>query len=285
MIKLIIKLTVAAILIATSILNAQNFQGQAFYESKVNMAEDIEIETPNLSEEIKKNMLEMMKKSFEKSYILSFNKTESIYEEEQKLDAPSPSNGGGMMIKMANFSGGKRYKNIKDKTTISEEDFLGKEFLVTDSLPTYQWKLEETTKKIGEYTCYKATYVIPVSEKEIKEYEEFKNKKNDGKTQLFLMKEPKEKRVTVWYTPEIPISQGPEEYWGLPGLILEVNFGKTTILCSKIILNPKEKTTIKELKKGKKVTSEEYERLIEQQMELMNNQKAGEGEFKIQIRG
>ena len=99
------------------------------------------------------------------------------------------------------------------------------------------------------------------------------------------MKEPKEKRVTVWYTPEIPISQGPEEYWGLPGLILEVNFGKTTILCSKIILNPKEKTTIKELKKGKKVTSEEYERLIEQQMELMNNQKAGEGEFKIQIRG
>jgi GLPGLI family protein len=52
---------------------------------------------------------------------------------------------------------------------------------------------------------------------------------------------PKDVTITAWYTPEIPVNQGPENYWGLPGLILEINDGKTVILCSKIVLNPKEK--------------------------------------------
>ena len=34
---------------------------------------------------------------------------------------------------------------------------------------------------------------------------------------------PKEILVTAWYTPQIPVNQGPGEYWGLPGLILEVH--------------------------------------------------------------
>lgn len=284
MIKITIKLAVALLLLATSVLKAQNFQGQAFYESKTALSDNFKIEGPGMDDEIKKQMMESMRKSFEKSYILTFNKSESLFEEEKKLEAPT-ANQGGVIIKMENSEEGKTYKNIKNKISVRETEFFGKQFLITDSLQTYQWKLEETSKKIGDYTCYKATFVIPVSEKERKNYEEFKNKKDDGKTQLFLMDEPKDKLITVWYTPEIPISHGPAEYWGLPGLILEASFDKTTILCSKIVINPKEKMSIKEPKNGKKVTSEEYERLIEQQMELMNNQKAGEGEFKIQIRG
>jgi GLPGLI family protein len=51
--------------------------------------------------------------------------------------------------------------------------------------------------------------------------------------------------------PEIPVSQGPEGYWGLPGLILEVNDGKTVLLCSKVVLNPKVKAEIKAPSKGR----------------------------------
>jgi GLPGLI family protein len=67
---------------------------------------------------------------------------------------------------------------------------------------------------------------------------------------------PKETIVTAWYTPEIPVNQGPDKYWGLPGLILEVNDGKTVILCSKVVLNSKTKAEIKAPTKGKEISKE-----------------------------
>jgi len=181
---------------------------------------------------------------------------------------------------MENSSDGKIYKNTKSKEAISEEDFFGKEFLVTDSLKTFNWKLEGETKKIGDYTCYKATHTVEVTEKDRADYEESKKKQSGSKTTFFVMDEPKETVITVWYTPEIPVSHGPAEYWGLPGLILEAGFDKTVILCSKVILNPKEKIVIKAPKKGKKVTKKEYERLIENQMEQM---KDSDGNIRIEI--
>jgi GLPGLI family protein len=36
---------------------------------------------------------------------------------------------------------------------------------------------------------------------------------------------PKDVTITAWYT-EIQVNQGPENYWGLPGLILEINDGE-----------------------------------------------------------
>lgn len=284
MIKFITKFTAAVLLLAGTMAKAQNFQGQAFYKSKTNMDGAFTIESTGMSEEMKKRFIENMKKEFEKEYTLTFNKTESVYEEDQKLDAPSPSMNGGMMIRTENTGDGKVYKNIKDKASITEEDFFGKEFLVTDSLKTFQWKLESESKKIGDYTCYKASYTIPVSKEEKEEYEKLKNKKSDGKTQFMIMDEPKDQLVTVWYTPEIPVSHGPAEYWGLPGLILEANFDKTVILCSKVVLNPKEKIEIKVPKKGKKVTNSEYQRLVEEQMEQMSNQSRNGGDgIRIEI--
>jgi len=279
MFKITLKLSLVAVLFFTSFAKAQDFQGQAYYESKTNMSGSMKIDSPGMTEEMKKRMEEQMNKAFEKSYVLTFNKTESIYEEPQKLDLPSAGS-NGMMIKMENSSDGKIYKNTKTKEAISEEDFFGKEFLVTDSLKTFDWKLESDSKKIGDYTCYKATYTVKVSEKDKVDYEEAKKQQSKGKTTFFIMDEPKETVITVWYTPEIPVGHGPAEYWGLPGLILEANFDKTVILCSKIILNPKEKVVIKAPKKGKKVTKKEYERLIENQMEQM---KDADGNIRIEI--
>ncbi|MGC4040036.1 MAG: GLPGLI family protein [Flavobacterium sp.] len=272
MIKFITKFTAILLLLASSVSKAQSFQGQAFYKTKTSLDDSFNLESPGMNEEMKKNLMESLKKQFEKEYVLTFNKTESVYEEEQKLDAPSTSMSGGIMIRTENSGDGKVYKNIRDKVSISEDEFFGKEFLITDSLRTYKWKLEGESKKIGDYTCYKATYVIPVSREEKEEYEKMKSQKSDGKTQFLIMDEPKEHLVTVWYTPEIPVSHGPAEYWGLPGLILEANFDKTVILCSKVVLNPKQKIEIKVPKKGKKVTNAEYQRLVEKQMEQMNNQ-------------
>lgn len=273
MIKSAVTAAIVATLFSFQLMQAQEFTGRATYQTKTIM-NDIQISGSNMTPDLQASLEEKLKKGFEKTYELSFNKTESVYEEPQRLESPSGSSGAKMVVVNTSSSGdGKSYKNIKDKTVLSEEDFFGKEFLVSDSLPKWDWKLVDETKKIGNFTCYKAIGVIPVSKKDIERYEKMKNKKSESKTVLFTPSEPKDRTITVWYTPEIPVSHGPGEYWGLPGLIMEVNDAKTVILCSKIVLNPKDKVVIKMPKKGKKVTKKEYEALIEKQMESMKDSK------------
>ena len=277
--RLIITLTLVLALCSTRLL-AQDFHGMAVYESKTNM-KDLKIDVGEGDEEMNKLFMESMKKQFEKKFFLDFNKYESVYYEEQKLEAPTAGT-TGISIKFESSSGvsEKTYKNVKEKMQIAEQDFFGKEFLVTDSLKVWKWELQSETKKIGNYTCYKATHLDPVTAEDLKQYEDLKKQQETAKTTFFVMDEPKDRITTVWYTPEIPVSQGPGEFWGLPGLILEANFDETTILCSKVVLNPKDKTEIKRPKKGKKVTKKEYESLIEKQMEQMKDK---DGNIRIDI--
>ena len=88
---------------------------------------------------------------------------------------------------------------------------------------------------------------------------------------------PKENTITAWYCPEIPVNQGPENYWGLPGLILEVNDGKTVMLCTKIVMNAKDKVEIKPATKGKQVTQTEYNDIVKKKMEEMQEMNSGPG--------
>jgi GLPGLI family protein len=91
--------------------------------------------------------------------------------------------------------------------------------------------------------------------------------------------EPSEAKVDItqveaWYTPQIPVRHGPSDYWGLPGLILEVSAGDTTMLCTKIILNPAEKIEIKAPRKGDVLAKAEYQDLIQKKMlEFRNNRR------------
>ena len=79
--------------------------------------------------------------------------------------------------------------------------------------------------------------------------------------------------IVAWYTPMIPVNQGPADFWGLPGLILEVSAGNVTILCSKIVMNPEEKTEIEAPEKGQVVTKQEYNTIITEKMEEMRNSR------------
>ena len=88
---------------------------------------------------------------------------------------------------------------------------------------------------------------------------------------------PKEIQVTAWYAPEIPISQGPDNYWGLPGLILEVSDEKTVILCSKIVMNTKDKKEIKEPGKGKVVSQKEFDEVMLKKMEELQQMSPNGG--------
>lgn len=278
-------------------LQAQEFQGMAVYESKTSTSDfKTRMEgNKDMTPDMQKMIEERMKKMFEKTFILNFNKTASIYKEEEKLEASAQGGGFRMMSSFAG-GGGTYYKNVKDKQYSNDKEFMGKEFMIKDSLTSLNWKMEAETRVIGGYTCYKATAIKKPSATDFrnmrprKEQSEIKDsaKPAEEKKTNFLdaVEVPKEIVITAWYTPEIPVSQGPEGYWGLPGLILEVNDGRTTILCSKVVLNPKDKVEIKAVAKGKVVSQKEYDDAVIKKMEEfreMNQGRGGNGGMQIRF--
>ena len=230
---------------------SQDFQGKAYYMSKISIDKSW-LDNPRFASR-KGYMNDMIKRNTEKDYVLEFNSIESTYKQIEKLEAE-----GQGFNWMANYVGdniGKIYKNAQDKISINETEMMGKFFLVTENLENTKWKMSGESKKIGQYTCYKATYTKQVEEK-VFSFGSWNQ--TNGTNQSKKPKKMRDVEVVAWFTPEIPVSSGPSWYQGLPGLILEINDNDTTILCTKVVINPKEKTKIKRPKKGKVISSQDF---------------------------
>jgi GLPGLI family protein len=252
--------------------NAQNFKGKAIYKTSMKSNFKISAENnPGMDENMQEEIRKRMQKMNQKTYVLEFNKYNSTYTQKVSLDAPKTSIGKISPIIMSFGGTGNSsiyYKNIQEKRFVNQTEIMGKRFLVKDKLPEHPWKLSSETKHIGNYTCYKATYSKEVENKNIT----FK----DGDSVESIKKETIV--TTAWYTPQIPVSNGPGTYQGLPGLILEINDGKKVFVCTEIILNSSEKTNILEPTKGKIVSQNKFIKIqIEKSDELMEKFKGRNG--------
>jgi len=271
------KVIILFVLLFSVAVSAQNINGKAYYILKNTVK--MNFGNRQISEAQKAMIQERINSMSTNNFILSFNKSSSLYAEEDKLEQEQ---GNGIiaqrmgMLKMIFNQGstGKLYKNTIDNTYKNQVDLYGKTFLIQDSLKVIDWKITDDVKTIGKHTCFKATAIL----------------KNKGLPTNFRSggqqtENSKEERkiademiiVTAWFTLDIPVSQGPAMYYGLPGLILEVNAGNTTILCSKIELNKKEET-INPPKKGKKIKQEKYDALLKKKAkEIQENFQRGRG--------
>lgn len=278
----IIRVLVLTLTAVFTAVNAQEFQGVATYKTQRQV--DIKLDSTKMNDEMQQKMLEMMKKQFQKTFTLNFNKEESTYKQEEELDKPNVGMGGEFKFVSIGDGGGSDvlYKNTKEQRYAEQVDTFGKIFLVKDDIEKTDWELGSETKYIGEYQCYKATYTKMIEKPRV-----VYNSNDDEKIED---KEPEmeERIVTAWYTPQIPINNGPDNYQGLPGLILEVHDGKLTIVCSKIVLNPKDKVEIKEPEKGKEVNREKYEEIMDKKskemMERFRPRKGRDNGETIEIR-
>lgn len=254
--------------------SAADFQGKAYYFSKSSL--DLGRWADRMNEEQKKQIKANLKNRLEKNFILTFNRSESTFIEEEKLDAV----GGATDSWGKNFAAGDQYKNVKTNTQIQDQEFYGKRFLVKDSLQPISWIMGKDSKKIGNYMCFKATASIPTDEltwynfswSKLRRDQPAETETADGETEA---PEIPMTEVEAWYTPQIPVAHGPSEYWGLPGLILEVTTGDTTILCSKIVLNPTEKIEIEAPNKGKEIDKKSYQETIVEKMKEFRAQRMG----------
>ena len=280
--KLILKLTIIILSFSATIVSAQEFQAKAYYQTQRKI--EMKLDDSNMSESQKQEMQAMLKKQFEKTFILTFNKEMSIYKEEERLEQPSAiSSSGNKVMVLGGGSNAKYFKNIKSKSYIDQQDMFGKQFLIKDSLEDLNWKLEEETKVIGKYLCFKATAIKKETRMELS----FSSESNEKQEPKEIVEEHE---IVAWYTSDIPVSSGPSEYGGLPGLILELNAEEMQYVCSKIVMNTNEK--IEEPKSGKEVTSKEYQKIMEKKMSEMQQRYSGRehkgdgGEsFQIKIGG
>jgi GLPGLI family protein len=145
----------------------------------------------------------------ETSFAISFSDASTSYYTEANSD---------LKIKYENDSFGEFRINYEDKT---------------------EWKLENETKYIDRYLCYKATseqiVVNPVR----------------------TFKHP----IVAWYCLSIPFSFGPKGGKGLPGLILELQVRNIIWGATKIEVSNEEKS-IEKPTKGKLITEEEYKKML-----------------------
>ena len=167
-------------------------------------------------------------KSETTEYQLNFNNTKSIFFKKNDVSSSDrvPS----------------KYYIISDES-FETKSFFGQDFIVYNKLSDIPWVLHKEHKKIGKYTCFKASHTT-------KSLSNFKNQKDIN--------------IIAWYCPEIPVLHGPKGFGALPGLILELAIDKDYVYTMKeIVFNPKESIVIDKPTKGKIVTEREYKEAFE----------------------
>ncbi|WP_026994460.1 GLPGLI family protein [Flectobacillus major] len=128
------------------------------------------------------------------------------------------------------------HRNFETERKLEVIEMLGKTYIVNDSLHVPNWKIMNQIKDINGYICMKA-----ITEDTVKH-----------------------QKIVAWFAQDIPIQAGPERYFGLPGLIMEldINDGNVILLADKIEFKKLTKETTLKKPKGKVITDREYDKIL-----------------------
>ena len=216
-----IKLVLGLLIVLTSLntsATAQMKEGKISYERKINMHR-------NLPDPQMKSMVpEFRTDKFE----LIFNESVSLFRSVVDDEAPDPfanagGGGGGGMRMNFRMPTANTYTDMAKQMQYEERAFFEKEFLIIDSLKQYKWKLSEETKTIAKQLCKKATTMITAPQMMRMRVSMGRGGENNTDTTANTPRAPKETELVVWYAENIPVSFGPDNYSGLPGVIMEID--------------------------------------------------------------
>ena len=252
-------------LFSFSLVNAQ--QIKASYSLKVTRKVDFS-KNPNMP----KHVVDRIKKRFSEpvNYDLFFDQNQSIYKQQQKLDTPQSQSGGrgGRWMRYGASSQNIIHTNLATRKQTNQQDLYGKIFLVNKDIKIPKWNFTGESKQIGQYTAYEATYTQMQNPPQFRM--SFGRSQNTDQEEE---KKPKKIQVTVsvWFTPDIPISAGPDNYFGLPGLVLMVQDSNKLLVCTEVQMNPKEKIKLTPPKKGDKVSWQEFNEIRQKKAKEMSD--------------
>jgi GLPGLI family protein len=202
-------------------------------------------------EDLPENMKTMMPTDRKTNHELLFSNEASLYQNAKNVDNDvniSQDMGGGNEVQIQiREPESYLYYDYEKKEIVEETEFMSRRFLITTPTDTVKWQIVGSQKEIIGYKCIEAKLV------------------------------GSDEGLKAWFTPEIPVSTGPDSYTGLPGLILGLSTekGDLVIEASTIEMgqiNPKD---ITKPKKGKKVSHTEFAKIRAEKMKEMEEATGG----------
>lgn len=263
--KIILIAGLLASILAAQVVFAQT--GVITYESRVNLHRTI----PADRQEMKAMMPEYRITKLQ----LFYNGEESLYKSLIEDEEEQFSSGGGAVRMTMRMPKTELYTNSSTSGILSVQEFMGKKYLIQDSVKVSPWKFGTETKEIMGYTCHMAYYTrtedVPVMRIQAS---------GQGSPPPSNTPPAPEKRtleITAWYTDQIRPSLGPDRYNTLPGTVLaiDVNNGERVLVARNIEQRELKKNELYVPDSGTKVTQAEYQKIMEEQMQRMRANGGG----------
>ena len=179
---------------------------------------------------------------------LLYNGQASLYKpiEEDESEINREEDGAQVSIRIRRGAG-ESYLNFSESKQVDLRDFMGKQFLIETELKAPEWKIQPEQQSILGYACQKASFT-----------------NEEGQA------------VTAWFAPSLAASIGPGSYFGLPGAVLMVDVDNGRRLYQAIEVDRKGGAPAIEVpSKGKKISKEEYDAMVEERMREMGGSGSG----------
>lgn len=223
--------------------------GKIIFEEKIKLQIKIEGDA---------SFADQLPKERKSEKILSFTKDAALFEdggEDVQDDMAANHSDGSMNVKMV-VSGGnnKIYTDLKNKKIVDQRDFMNRMFLVEKPFPDTEWKVTGNQKVILGYNCLEA-----------------------------MKQDTAGNKTIAWFTPSIEISGGPAGICNLPGMVLEADFNNGTRTYTAKTIEASDQIKIQKPSDGKRVTEEEYNKIVADKMKEMGMEQGTEGGNQVRV--
>jgi len=141
------------------------------------------------------------------------------------------------------------YKNHSDNLLIARANLGGRtDYFVEKYRTALEWTIGTERREISGFQTINATTQMP-----------------NGHS------------VIAWFTPDIPISDGPYLFWGLPGLILYVDVDNGRRIFSATAVQHTNDLAEIQIPDGERISNAEFEELSRESMQRLREGGEGEG--------
>ncbi|MCU0419841.1 MAG: GLPGLI family protein [Cyclobacteriaceae bacterium] len=209
-------------------------QGVITYEVKMNLHRNL----PPGNEQMKA-MIPEYRTSHVQVFFAGASITKPLIEDEEDQDINA--NNGAVATFRFSPPTIETYFEPSTQIITTAQEFMGKQYLIEDTLKTDPWKFGTETKNILGYECRQAHYTDATH--------------------------PERKReITAWFTDQIRPHLGPERFLSLPGTVLaiDVNNGERVLVARDIRFRELKKNELKKPATGTRISRQEFQKIMDE---------------------